>query len=170
MSLRISGSAQAVSAAGATWLVPVVRVGAAVAALGSLLALILGVSRTTLAMARDRHLPRYLAAVHPRFRVPHHAELAVGVIVAGLAAAADVRGAIGFSSFGVLTYYAIANASAWTLTRAEGRPPRMVPAVGLIGCLMLAFAVPLVSVITGITVLGLGALAYVVRRRSVRSS
>ena len=65
---------------------PVVRVGAAVAALGSLLALILGVSRTTLAMARDRHLPHALAAVHPRFGSPHRAELAVGVVVAVVAA------------------------------------------------------------------------------------
>ena len=162
--------AQAVSAAGAAWLVPVVRVGAAVAALGSLLALILGVSRTTLAMARDRHLPHFLAAVHPRFGVPHHAELAVGAVVAVLTATVEVRGAIGFSSFGVLTYYAIANVSAWTLTRAEGRPPRAVPAVGLAGCLLLGFALPLVSMITGIAVLALGALAYVVRRRVVRAT
>jgi APA family basic amino acid/polyamine antiporter len=32
-----------------------------------------------------------------------------------VAAVVDVRGAIGFSSFAVLLYYAIANASAWTL-------------------------------------------------------
>ena len=32
---------------------------------------------------------------------------------------ADLRGAIGFSSFAVLTYYAIANASAWTLPPAR---------------------------------------------------
>ena len=120
--------ADAVRAAGVpTGWCPVVRVGAAVAALGSLLALILGVSRTTLAMARDRHLPHALAAVHPRFQVPHRAELAVGAVVAVLAATADVRGAIGFSSFGVLVYYAIANASAWTLTPAEGRPPAHRP-------------------------------------------
>lgn len=60
--------ADAVRAAGASWLVPVVRVGAAVGALGALLALILGISRTTLAMARDGHLPRALAAVHPGSR------------------------------------------------------------------------------------------------------
>lgn len=108
-------------AAGADWPAPVVQVGAAMAALGSLLALILGVSRTTLAMARDRHLPHPLSAVHPRFKVPHRAELAVGAVVAVLAAVADVRGAIGFSSFGVLAYYAIANASAWTLTPQECR-------------------------------------------------
>ncbi|MFH9608174.1 APC family permease [Streptomyces sp. NPDC017448] len=151
-------------AAGAPWLAPVVRVGAAVAALGSLLALILGVSRTTLAMARDRHLPHVLAAVHPRHQVPHRAELAVGAVVAVLAATVDVRGAIGFSSFGVLAYYAVANASAWTLSRAEGRPPRAVPAVGLAGCLVLAFALPASSVLTGTAVLALGAAAYGIRR------
>jgi basic amino acid/polyamine antiporter, APA family len=154
----------AARAAGADWLVPVVRVGAAVAALGALLALILGVSRTTLAMARDRHLPHALAAVHPRFGVPHRAELVVGVVVAVVAATADVRGAIGFSSFGVLAYYAIANAAAWTLTPEEGRPARVVPVLGLVGCLILAFALPGSSVISGAAALAVGAVAYAVRR------
>ncbi|MFD0269393.1 APC family permease [Streptomyces sp. NPDC127106] len=156
--------ADAARAAGAEWLVPVVRVGAAVAALGSLLALILGVSRTTLAMARDRHLPHALAAVHPRFKVPHRAELLVGGVVAVLAATADVRGAIGFSSFGVLAYYAVANASAWTLTPDEGRPPRIVPVLGLAGCLVLAFALPASSVVSGAAVLAAGAAAFGIRK------
>ena len=134
------------------------RIGAAVAALGSLLSLILGVSRTTLAMARDRHLPAGLAAVHPRFGVPHRAEVAVGVVVAGLAAVADVRGVIGFSSFAVLLYYAIANASAWTLGR------RLIPAAGLAGCVVLAFALPPTAVLTGVAVLAVGAAIYAVRR------
>ncbi|MFE7973899.1 APC family permease [Streptomyces shenzhenensis] len=155
---------EAVRAAGADWLAPVVRVGAAVAALGSLLALILGVSRTTLAMARDRHLPHVLSAVHPRFKVPHRAELLVGTVVAVLAAVTDVRGAIGFSSFGVLVYYAVAHAAAWTLTPQEGRPARIVPVVGLAGCLILAFALPLDSVIPGAAVLVVGAAAYGIRR------
>ncbi|WP_411088181.1 APC family permease [Streptomyces sp. 061-3] len=154
----------AARAAGADWLVPVVRVGAAVAALGSLLALILGVSRTTLAMARDRHLPHVLAAVHPRFKVPHRAELVVGAVVAVLAATVDVRGAIGFSSFGVLAYCAVANASAWTLGRGEGRPARIVVVTGLAGCLVLALALPLSSVLADALVLALGAAAYGVRR------
>ncbi|MGQ4715559.1 APC family permease [Streptomyces anulatus] len=154
---------EAARAAGADWLVPVVRVGGAVAALGSLLALILGVSRTTLAMARDRHLPHGLAAVHRKFKVPHRAELLVGAVVAVVAAAGDVRGVIGFSSFGVLAYYAVANASAWTLTPDEGRPARAIPVLGLAGCLVLAFALPVSSVIRGAAVLALGAAAYGVR-------
>ncbi|WP_435270994.1 APC family permease [Streptomyces sp. 1222.5] len=154
--------AEAVRAAGVPGLVPVVRAGAAVAALGSLLALILGVSRTTLAMARDGHLPGALAAVHPRFGVPHRAELAVGAVVAVLAATVDVRGAIGFSSFGVLAYYAVANASAWTLSPAP--LSRAVPLVGLLGCATLALALPFVSVAVGAGVLAVGAAAYGVRR------
>ncbi|MFJ7495924.1 APC family permease [Streptomyces sp. NPDC097727] len=160
--------AEAVRATGVPGLAPVVRGGAAVAALGSLLALILGVSRTTLAMARDRHLPHALAAVHPRFQVPHRAELAVGALVAVLAATTDVRGAIGFSSFGVLAYYAIANASAWTLTPAEGRPARIVPIVGTVGCLVLAFALPLASVLWGVAVIAAGAAACALRKALAR--
>lgn len=153
----------AVTAAGYDGLAPLVRAVAALAALGALLALILGVSRTTLAMARDRHFPATLAAVHPRFQVPHHAELAVGAVVALLAATWDVRGAIGFSSFGVLVYYAVANASAWTLTSGEGRPHRLLPAVGFAGCLTLAVALPLSSVLGGFAVLALGAVVYAAR-------
>ncbi|PXY28122.1 APC family permease [Prauserella muralis] len=150
--------AQAVAATSWAPLAPVVRAGAAVAALGALLALVLGVSRTVLAMSRDGHLPRGLAAVHPRFGVPHRAEVAVGVVVAAVASVADLRSAIGFSSFAVLTYYAVANASALTLGR------RAVPVVGLAGCVVLAFSLPWTSVAAGAAALAAGALAYVVRR------
>jgi APA family basic amino acid/polyamine antiporter len=151
--------ADAVRAAGAGWLEPAVRIGAAVAALGSLLSLILGVSRTGLAMARDGHLPAALAVVHPRFAVPHRAEVTVGVIVAVVAALADIRAAIGFSSFAVLVYYAIANASAWTLPGRE-----LVPVVGLAGCLVLAACLPLTSVVAGAAVLAVGAVIYILAR------
>lgn len=162
--------ADVVTAAGADWLAPVVRIGAGIAALGSLLALLLGVSRTMFAMARDRYLPHALAAVHPRFQVPYRAELAVGAVVLVLALTADLRGAIGFSSFAVLVYYAIANASAWTLSPAEGRPLRLVPIVGLLGCLALAFALPFSSVVAGVAVIavGLGAYASTCNRRVAR--
>ncbi|GAA1480111.1 APC family permease [Gordonia sinesedis] len=165
---RLAGAtaplADVASAAGAAWLAPVVRVGAAWAAAGSLLALVLGVSRTMYAMARDRHLPSGLAAVHPRFAVPHRAELLVGLVVAIVAATADIRHAIGFSSFAVLVYYAIANASAWTLSADDGRPPRWVPAVGFVGCAVLAATLPAASVVTGLGVLAVGAAIFGVRR------
>jgi basic amino acid/polyamine antiporter, APA family len=85
-----------------------------------------------------------------------------------VAATVDVRGAIGFSSFGVLIYYAIANAAAWTLTPDEGRPARIVPIVGVAGCVVLAFALPLASVLTGAAVIALGAVIYGLRRTLTR--
>ncbi|HUQ59815.1 APC family permease [Lentzea sp.] len=109
-------------------LAPVIRVAACLAALGSLLSLQLGVSRTALAMARDRRLPRQLADL----RI---AEICTGLAAIALVLAVDVTRAIVFSSFCVLLYYAIANASAWTLGK------RVVPAIGLVGCLTLAGAV-----------------------------
>jgi len=157
--------ADVAQASGAGWLEPVVRTGAVVAALGSLLALILGVSRTTLAMARDRHLPHALAAVHPRYAVPHRAELVVAVLVAVAAATTDVHAAIGFSSFGVLLYYAVANTAAWTLTPAEGRPVRIIPILGLTGCLTLAFTLPARSVLAGTAVVVAGALIFAAHQR-----
>jgi APA family basic amino acid/polyamine antiporter len=156
--------AAAAQASGWAWVEPLVRAGAVVAAVGSLLSLLLGVSRTTLAMARDAHLPRTLAAVHPRFQVPHHAELAVGAVVAVVVLVADVRFAIGFSSFAVLVYYAVANASALTVRTSAGSV--VVPAVGLLGCGALAVSLPLASTVAGAGVLALGAVIFLARRRA----
>ncbi len=154
--------AAAVTSGSWTWMEPIVRIGAVVASVGSLLSLLLGVSRTSLAMARDRHLPTVLAAVHPRYRVPHRAELAVGAVVIAVVLTADVRGAIGFSSFAVLVYYAIANASALTLDRSRGT--RLIPVLGLAGCLLVAVTLPAASSLTGTAVLIAGTLLWAVRR------
>lgn len=105
-------------------------------------------------MARDRHLPGSLAAVHPRFQVPHRAEPAVGSVAAFLAATVDERGAIGFSSFGVLAYCAVANASAWTLDASW--TSQVVPALGLVGCVVVTFSLPAMSVVVGAGVLASG--------------
>jgi basic amino acid/polyamine antiporter, APA family len=144
---------------------PLVQIGAATAALGSLLSLLLGISRTSFAMARDRNLPGVFDAVHPRYGVPQRAELAVGAVVVALVLTLDLRGAIGFSSFGVLAYYAIANAAALTLRPQEGRPPRWVPILGLAGCIVLALSLPIAAILTGALVLLIGAALWGIRRR-----
>lgn len=145
---------------------PVVRVGAALASLGALLALMTGIGRTSLAMAREGDLPRWLGAVHPRHRVPHRAEVALAVVVAALVLTTDLRGALGFSSFGVLIYYAIANASAFTQPTTERRWPRVLQVIGLLGCLTLAFSLPLASVLAGLGALAVGLLGRLFRERA----
>jgi APA family basic amino acid/polyamine antiporter len=159
--------AEAVRSVGADALVPVVRIGAAIGASGALLALIAGVGRTTLAMARHRDLPGWLAAVHPRYRVPHHAELALGVIVSALVLVSDLRGVIGFSSFGVLVYYAIANAAAYTQSAADRRWPRALQILGLGGCIALVITLPWTSLLAGglIFAVGLAGRRIVIARR-----
>src|SRR6185369_5300864 len=143
----------AVDAVGAAWASPIVRIGAAVASLGSLLALVAGLGRTSLAMARNGDLPRRLAAVDPRRQVPHYAELAIGTAVAVLVLTTDLRSAIGFSSFGVLLYYAIANASAWTQDAEHRRWPRWLNVVGCAACIALVAALPLAEIVAGLIVL-----------------
>lgn len=155
--------ASAVGAGSLDALVPAVRIGGAIAALGVLLSLIAGVSRTAFAMAADRELPGWLGAVHPTHRVPHRAALAVGALVTVIVVVADVRDAIGFSSFCVLAYYAIANASAWTLPSEHRRWPRWLAAAGVVGCLALACTLPASSVIAGAGVLAAGASIRAVR-------
>jgi APA family basic amino acid/polyamine antiporter len=145
--------------------VPFVRVGAAIAALGVLLSLVAGVGRTMFAMAANGELPTWLDAVHQHHRVPHRAEVVVGVVVGGLVALTDLRGAIGFSSFAVLVYYAIANASAWTLPGEQRRWPRMLSALGFAGCLAVAVTLPTSSAIAGTAVLLLGSMGWMVRAR-----
>ncbi len=152
---------------GSGWLAPTVQVAAGIAALGALLGGILGVSRTTLAMARDRRLPTRLAAVHPTTRTPYIAEICVGVIVTVIVLVADVRDAIGFSSFAVLFYYLVANAAALRLDRASRRLPAWVPVLGAAGCVVVAGSLPWRSVAGGVVVVVIGACVYAATRRGV---
>ncbi|HWN41310.1 MAG TPA: amino acid permease, partial [Thermoanaerobaculia bacterium] len=158
--------AAAVEAGRLASLSPAVRIGATVASLGVLLSLIVGVSRTVFAMAANRDLPGFFAAVHPRYQVPHRAEIGVGILVGTIAAVADIRSAIGFSSFAVLTYYAVANASAFTLDASQRRWPRWLAVLGLLGCMVLAFSLPAASAVGGSLLLVAGAVVFWVRSRS----
>jgi APA family basic amino acid/polyamine antiporter len=156
--------AAAVDVVGAAWASPIVRIGAAVASLGALLALIAGIGRTSLAMARNHDLPGWLAAVHPRYQVPHHAEVALAGVVGILVLTTDLRGVIGFSSFGVLLYYAIANASAFTQPADQRRWPRAVNVIGLVGCVVLAVSLPWTSAVVAAAVLAAGLLVRRLRK------
>lgn len=110
---------------------------AALAAAASGLGVLLGLSRTTLAMARDGVLPRVLArldgpADEPR---PVLAQVVLGALVVLGVLLLDVPRAIMASSAAVLVYYAVAHVAALTLAER-----RWVPALGLAGCLTVAVA------------------------------
>jgi len=69
---------------------------------------------------------------------------------------ADLRGAIGFSSFGALLYYFVANAAALRQPAAERRWPRALQVLGAAGCLVLIVTLPAPSVVAGMVVLAVG--------------
>jgi APA family basic amino acid/polyamine antiporter len=166
---RLAGSTtplvDTVRAAGWGWAAPIVVVGGGAAALGALLGLIAGVGRTTLAMARAQDLPRGLAAVSRRHQVPHRAEIAVALVVSVLVVVVDLRAVIGFSSFGVLLYYVVANLAARTQTGEHRRYPRTLQVLGAAGCLALVVTLPWQSIAAGAAVFAVGVLYRLVRLR-----
>jgi APA family basic amino acid/polyamine antiporter len=155
----------AVEAGSLEALAPVVRVGAAAGALGALLGLLAGVGRTLLAMSRGDDLPGWLGRVSPRTSVPHTAEVALAVAVSALVLTVDLRGALGFSAFGVLLYYLVANLAALTQTAEHRRFPRALQVVGAGGCVVLIATLPPASVLAGLAVLAVGVVVRVLRRR-----
>jgi APA family basic amino acid/polyamine antiporter len=155
----------AVEAGSLEALAPVVRVGAAAGALGALLGLLAGVGRTLLAMSRGDDLPGWLGRVSPRTSVPHTAEVALAVAVSALVLTVDLRGALGFSAFGVLLYYLVANLAALTQTAEHRRFPRTLQVVGAGGCVVLIATLPPASVLAGLAVLAVGVVVRVLRRR-----
>jgi APA family basic amino acid/polyamine antiporter len=144
---------------------PVVDIGAGIAALGVLLNLIPGVSRTSLAMARERELPHFFAHIDGARSLPLRAELTVAALVIVLVVVVDLRSAIGISGVAVLTYYAITNAAALTLRRDQRRWPPVIAVIGLLGCVVLVVALPPRAVVTGLVTLAVGVIVRLVTRR-----
>ena len=126
-----------------------VRVGAVVAAGGALLSLLAGVGRTLFAMARAGDAPSGLAAVSSH-GVPHRAQLAAAAGASVVAAVGGIGAALALSGFSVLAYYGVAHLAALRLGRDEGRPPVVVPLLGLAGCVVVA---------TSLVAVALGAVA-----------
>lgn len=160
--------ADVAAATGWQALTPIIRVAAAAASLGALLALLTGIGRTALAMAREQDLPRFLAKIDERWRVPRRAEIAIALIVVGIVVVADLRDVIGFSSFGVLLYYLIANAAAFRQQESARRYPRALQVIGALGCLLLVNTLPVVASAIGTVVVLIGVLYRMTRLRLSR--
>lgn len=146
----LAASARPVVDAVATAGVPAapVAVVAALAAGASCLGILLGLSRTALAMARDGVLPRALAVLD-RSGEPRRAQVAVGAASLVGILLVDLPTALAASSVAVLVYYAIGHAAALTLDGRRGG--RVLPVLGLAGCVAIAVALVLrlAGVVTG---------------------
>ena len=138
------------------WIAPTV---AAVASLGSMLALLAGVSRTAASMAEDKELPKFFTQRN-RFHAPWVAEVVIAAGAIALASVGRIVWVIGFSSFSVLFYYAIGHLSAMSQPVGERLTPRWVNVLGLVLCAALALSF---GISTTLISLGILALALTVR-------
>ncbi|GAA1074432.1 APC family permease [Nocardiopsis composta] len=153
-----------VLASGRPGLAPVVAVGAALASLGALLALLPRASRTAAEMAGGGDLPRAPAAARTGRGTPYLAEALLGAAALVLILVADTASAIVFAALGALVYSTIANASALRLGPDENRPPLLIALGGLGGCVVLALSLPLPLVAAGLAVIAAGALVWLLVR------
>ena len=151
---------------GVSWLV---AIGAGIACFGVLLNLIPGVARTTLALARRHELPAWFSVVSEQRGLPIRAELTVVVVVIVLIHTVSLTSALSLSGVAVLTYYAITNASALRLTATERLWPRWIAWLGLVGCVVLALALPWRVLVSGSAVLVIGIAARGVTARRIAS-
>lgn len=79
---------------------------------------------------------------------------------------ADLRGAIGFSSFGVLLYYLVANIAAFTQPYADRRYPKVLQVLGAAACVALVATLPPLSVALGVAMFVVGIVYRTVRLRT----
>lgn len=167
---RLAESASPLAdAADPAW-IPAIAVLAGLACLGSLVGILAGLSRTALAMARERDLPVVLARISPRTRAPIVAEAAVALAAIAVVLLLEPEQLVAASSAAVLVYYAIAHLAALRQEVEHRWQPRAVAVAGLIGCLGLAVALPLPSLLGTALLLavGLGLRALAIRGRHGR--
>jgi basic amino acid/polyamine antiporter, APA family len=125
----------------------------AIAGLGSLLALLAGISRTGSEMALDRELPKFFSK-KLKNGTPYVAEITVAILIVSLVLSGSVLISLSISSFAVLLYYAIVNFSAFRQPAAESARPKILNLLGVALCLLLALSVPLEGLVAAVIVLG----------------
>lgn len=151
--------------ASSDWLRLLMLGGAAVALLGVILNLILGVSRVMLAMGRRNDLPTGLATLNAaRTSAPNSVYAATGVM-AVLVLIGDMRLAWSFSAFTVLSYYAITNLAALKVEPSQRFIPKFVPVLGLISCVGLVFFIDWHVFAVGCAFIAIGLLWHRLRYR-----
>src|SRR5690554_1842117 len=138
----------------------VITIGASTAMLGVLLSQILGISRMMLAMGRRRDLPPVFQKIHHRYRVPHIGILITGIIILLLTLLGSFEFIVRAATFTILLYYSIANISALKQPKSDRLYGKVVPVLGLIGCLAMSVSLPLNVIISGV---GLLLIGFVIR-------
>lgn len=136
------------------WGRTLILVGSSVSMFGYVSGMTLAVPRMLFAFARDGFLPRALAAVHPRYRTPHHAIVVQATIVTILAATGSFERLALIANGSVLLVYAACCVATADLRRRDvrsavgaetGGVPFEVPAAGVVPWLALGIIIGLLA-------------------------
>lgn len=138
----------------------IITIGASTAMLGVLLSQILGVSRVMLAMGRRHDLPPFFKTIHNQYRVPHIGIIITGAIILLLTVIGTFEFIVRSATFTILLYYSITNIAALKQPKSDRMYARIIPVLGLIGCLVMSVSLPLKVMISGV---GLLVSGFVVR-------
>jgi basic amino acid/polyamine antiporter, APA family len=130
-----------IDSTGVVWGSFLVKIGALMGLTSTIVVMLLGQSRVFFSMSRDRLLPAWFSAVHPRFRTPWISTLTVGLFVAVLAASLPIDVLTEMVSIGTLLAFIIVCAGVWILRRRNPDLPRpfrtpLVPLVPILGILI----------------------------------
>ncbi len=147
---------------------PVITIAAITAMLGVLLNLILGLSRVLLGMARRRDVPHAISRINPNTQSPVAAVWITAAIIGILVLSGDVVFTWSFSAFTVLIYYSITNLSALFLPKEQRLYPRIIPILGLFGCLFLAAWIDPKILLLGVGVIGAGLVWHWMAKALIR--
>ena len=108
-----------------------------------LLALLPGVSRVLVAMARDKNMPQIFKTIHPVHNSAYIADFSVLVLVVAGVLYLNVIDAIKLSAFFILIYYSITNLSTLKLPKNKRLFPIFYPLYGIASCLILCLCLGL---------------------------
>lgn len=164
MSATSSPLQQAANAMQAPGMSVVITLGASTAMLGVLLSQILGISRMLLAMGRRNDLPHFFELIHKKTYVPHVAILFTSVIILLITIFGSFEFVVRTATFTILLYYSIANAAAIRQPLAEQIYGRIIPWLGLAGCIAMSVSLPFIVILSGFGLLLAGfALRFFLR-------
>jgi APA family basic amino acid/polyamine antiporter len=145
--------AKAFSLLGMNWAAGVVAFGAVIATTAVLLVFQYGQPRIFFSMARDGLLPPSFARIHPKYRTPHITTIWTGVVVAVLAAVANLDVFVELTNIGTLFAFVLVCAGVLILRYRDPERPRpfrtplvpYVPIAGILICLYLMKNLPLAT-------------------------
>ena len=145
-----------------------VSLGAIFATSSVLLTTILGVSRISFSMARNKQIPNLINSLHPKFQTPYISIILTGLVMVALALFGDLKQVFSLASFSVIVTHILVNYSAIKL-RAHPKfkiPLRPIPPIlGIVSCSALLFFLPAETWVMAGVVLFLGIVFYLIKNR-----